>query len=974
MIFGTKTALLTCTIVAGLCSQAVAGTEPLTYPELMKFRQIEDASISKDGSWIAYQLEPDRGESVTVARSVDGDAEYRVESGADPVISGDTKWMACKIRPSQKERDEAAEKGGKKEDGPRSGMALLSLTDGTETRFEEVESFAFNECGSWIAWKKHKPKDDDKKDEEAEEEEGEPEGETEPEEEAEEEEEEKDDEDRPLGTTVVLRDLSTGEEIEIEHVTAYAFDEPCRFLAYSVAGPWGEPNGTYVRPLDGKVDAEPTELHREKAGRYTHLSWAEESSRLAFVAAVDDDLHDPGPADVWFWDGAAGGKPKRLATSKKAPDGWRIPSENELSWSRDGARLFFGYAWIDPVREERRLEEKEEKREERDKKKAEEDGEEIEEPFDPYDVEALVDKRELDVWHWDDPHIKTHERKQWEEVEKKRVYFAVAHVDSGKVVRLADREVPDLEPSDNALAALATSELPYRKLKTWDGWYADAWWVDLESGERKQVAEKLHGPDVELSPGGRYVLYWRVPHWYLWDSEDGSTRNLTEGLDVPFANEDDDYPADDPGYDIADWARKKGTDSAVLINDKYDLWRFPLDGSKPVNLTGGEGRKEERRFELEDLDPDRDWVEDDERLLLHGYHDKRKNDGFWETRANKAKLKRLIEQEKRFRFKARAEDADRILYTRQSYSEFPDLWVSDLKLGGGSKLSEANPQIERFAWGEAELVEWNSADGIPMQGVLIKPGDYEPGKRYPVLIYFYRFFSQRLHEFNQPVINHRPSFPIYASNGYAVFLPDVRFEVGRPGMSVVKAVVPGAQKLVEMGIADPDAIGLHGHSWSGYTTAYAVTQTDFFKAAVAGAPVSNMTSAYSGIRLKTGLARQFQYEKWQSRIGETMDQGLQKYIDNSPVFHARHMNTPLLIQFGDVDEAVPWQQGIELYLALRRLEKDVVFLQYRGEPHHLKKYPNKLDYSIKMKQFFDHHLKGEPAPAWMTEGVPYRGE
>ena len=205
-------------------------------------------------------------------------------------------------------------------------------------------------------------------------------------------------------------------------------------------------------------------------------------------------------------------------------------------------------------------------------------------------------------------------------------------------------------------------------------------------------------------------------------------------------------------------------------------------------------------------------------------------------------------------------------------------------------------------------------------------------------------------------------------------VPDIRFEIGRPGFSATKCLVPGVQKLVDMGVADPDSIGLHGHSWSGYQTAFVITQTDIFAAAVAGAPVSNMTSAYSGIRWGTGLARQFQYEKSQSRIGGSLWEKPELYIENSPVFFADRIDTPLLIEFGDEDEAVPWYQGIELYLACRRLGKNCIMLQYRGEPHHLKKYPNKLDYSIKMKEFFDHWLKGEPAPAWMTEGVSYRGE
>ena len=303
--------------------------------------------------------------------------------------------------------------------------------------------------------------------------------------------------------------------------------------------------------------------------------------------------------------------------------------------------------------------------------------------------------------------------------------------------------------------------------------------------------------------------------------------------------------------------------------------------------------------------------------------------------------------------------------------EFPDIWVTNSQFDTPKKLTNTNPQIDEFLWGSSELVEWRSTAGNDLQGVLIKPANYQEGKRYPVLVYYYRYFSQRLHEFNAMKVNHRPNFPFYHSNGYAVFLPDIKFDIGLPGPSATQALVPGVQKLIDMGVADPDAIGLHGHSWSGYQSAFAITQTDVFKAAVAGAPVANMTSAYSGIRLGSGLSRAFQYENGQSRIGGGLIDDLNLYIENSPVFFADRINTPLLIQFGDVDDAVPWQQGIEMYTIMRRLNKPVIMLQYEGEPHHLKKYPNKVDYTLKMKQFFDHHLKGAAAPQWMTEGVPY---
>jgi dipeptidyl aminopeptidase/acylaminoacyl peptidase len=414
--------------------------------------------------------------------------------------------------------------------------------------------------------------------------------------------------------------------------------------------------------------------------------------------------------------------------------------------------------------------------------------------------------------------------------------------------------------------------------------------------------------------------------------------------------------------------------TAVLIYDKYDIWRFTTASGEAVNVTGGLGRETDKTFRVIRVDPDQRFFAESQRLLLSAYENLEKHHGFYTCRLGRPGVIKLLDAPKKFSFKAKAKNADIILYTRESYTEYPDLWVSDPKFKSPKKITEANPQIKDFAWGSAELVEWRSVDGIPLQGVLIKPGNYEPDKRYPVVVYYYRFFSQRLHEFNQVVVNHRPCFPLYASNGYAVFLPDIRFDIGRPGYSATKCLVPGIQKLVDMGVADPDAIGLHGHSWSGYQTAFVITQTDIFACAVAGAPVSNMTSAYSGIRWESGLARQMQYEQQQSRIGGSLWDYPERYIENSPVFFADRINTPLLIQFGDEDGAVPWYQGIELYLAMRRLEKDCVFLQYRKEPHHLKKYPNKLDYTIKMMEYFNHYLKGEPAPDWITKGIPYRGK
>lgn len=934
----------------------------LRFEDLMRFRKIENPVISRDGRWIAYTLRPDRGDAEAIVQSSENPRKtFTIERGAQPVISSDSRWAAAKVEvpfadQERKGEGEEAEDDAEKQDEPRPGVALVSLDDGSILVRERVQGFAFSDDGAWLAVHFFPEEEEAEADSTAE---GEaPPGEGEADDDQTEEEE------REPGGTLLLRHLASGHETELLDVAAFAFDEPSLHLAYAVATTTGIGNELRLRTLGQGAPPEVV-LHAADRATYRHLSWADERSRLAYLAGLEETKDEVSDVELRGWDVDAPDD-RALASSADAPAGWEIPATNELVWSEDGERLFFGFKPVKPESKDEQAQDAEASG--KDEPSAEKAP--PEETFDPYDVDGLLEQVTLDVWHWNDPRIAPHQRKRWDE-EKDRTYRAVVHLETGRVVPLADEGLPDVAVTDNPDFALASSDVPYLREITWAGWYDDLHVVDLRDGTRREVATHIPHEARSLSPAGRFVVYYDDAHWHLFETATGERRNLTRGLPVSFADEDHDYPSPPGSYGVGGWVAE---DTAVLLYDKYDIWQFPTDGGAPFPLTGGSGREKKVVYRLIDLDPEEPGFQPDERLLLLAYDDTEKNDAFYRARVGTAGIERLREKDKRFRFLAKAEEAERILYTEESYTEFPDLWVSDLSLKRTRKVSEANPQLEEFDWGKAELVEWTSLDGIPLQGVLIKPAGYDDDERYPVLVYFYRFFSQRLHEFNEPVINHRPSFPVYASDGYAVFLPDIRFEIGRPGLAAVKCLVPGVQKLVDMGVADPDAIGLHGHSWSGYQTAYVVTQTDIFAAAVAGAPVSNMTSAYSGIRWGTGLARQFQYEMGQSRIGNSLYENPLPYLENSPVFYADRIHTPLLIQFGDEDEAVPWYQGIELYLAMRRLGKECVFLQYRGEPHHLKKYPNKLDYSIKMKEFFDHFCKGEPAPSWWSEGVSYQGD
>ncbi len=898
----------------------------LTYQDIMKFREIHDAVISNNGLWAAYAAEPDRGDGEAVVKGIEDEKVYTIKRGSKPVFTQDSSWVGMVIKPG------AVELLAEKKEKPKPGLALLEISSGSTKKIENVKSFDFSKDSAWIAY--HLYKDEEK------------------EKEKNNQEEKKKGADKDTGTLLILMNLSTQKEIEIPYVSDYSFDKSSRFLAYTTKKPEDKENSLTILNLSLGGE-ERNDIIKKDGAEFSDLSWTEKGSQLAFMALEKLD-EDKEQVSLYIWDGIE----KKLAkavTSEEAPDGWVLPQKNDVSWSEDGSLLYFGF-------KPKEIAKAVEAQKEVDKEK-----EELQEQ-DLYDVNAILEDRGVDVWHWDDPYIRTHQKLMWPRT-KEQTYLAVYHMDEERFVPLGDRDMPQIRTNENKSYALGFLDAPYRKMITWYGRLFDLYIVSLKDGSRELIVSRLEDR-TSLSPEGNYVVYYKDKHWHLFDTSTHETRNLTQDIKVPFYDEDHDYPSKVPGYGVAGWLEQ---DKAVLIYDKYDIWKFSTSQGEPESITAGFGRDHDYTFRIIDLDPEKEAIASDEKLLLSAYHNYEKNWGFYRAQPDQTGVKKLLEEEKKFSFLAKAKEADVFLYTRESYREFPDLWISGMSFNAPQKISQVNPQIQDFAWGTAELVEWESVDGIPLQGVLIKPGNYESGKRYPVIVYFYRFFSQRLHEFNQVVINHRPCFPFYASNGYAVFLPDVRFDIGTPGYSATKCLVPGIHKIIDMGVADPDAIGLHGHSWSGYQTAHVVTQTDIFKCAVAGAPVSNMTSSYGGIRWGSGMARLFQYEKTQSRIGASLWERRDLYIENSPLFFADRIKTPLLIIFGDEDGAVPWYQGIELYLAMRRLEKDCVFLTYRGEPHHPQKYPNKLDWFKKMKEYFDHYLKDKKGPDWITQGVPYRG-
>ncbi|MDD4107681.1 MAG: prolyl oligopeptidase family serine peptidase [Prolixibacteraceae bacterium] len=562
--------------------------------------------------------------------------------------------------------------------------------------------------------------------------------------------------------------------------------------------------------------------------------------------------------------------------------------------------------------------------------------------------------------------------------EKKRTWLAVYHLDTDRLIQLDDLNVNNtrLLQNGDSDVALAYDETPYIRSFSWTGVPdRDYYLVDIKSGIKREI---VNGKSfVQISPGGMYVV-WYDPADKSYYSRSTSinrldTVSLTRIIPVSFHDENDDRPIDPQPYGIAGWSEN---DRFVYIYDRYDIWKIDPSGERvPVCVTKAYGRRNHIRFRYLKLDPEEENIPSDKTVLLQGFDESTMRGGFFSFRFNAvADPRMLIMDDYHFSNVRKAKEADKIIWTKENVNTFPDLMVSDMSFSQAEKISGANPQQSRFIWPKVQIVEWTSFSGEKLKGLLYLPENLNSDKKYPLLVYFYERNAENLFRHQHPYPSRSTiNKTFYVSNGYIVFVPDITYKTGYPGESAYNAVVSGTQYLVNsFSFIDEERMGLQGQSWGGYQTAYIITRTDLYSAAMAGAPVSNMTSAYGGIRWQSGLSRMFQYERQQSRIGGSLWDKPLHYIENSPLFYAPKINTPLLMMHNDDDGAVPWYQGIEMFVALRRLGKPVWLLNYNGEPHNLKEtsLANRTDLSRRMFGFFNHYLKKQPMPEWMEKGVP----
>jgi dipeptidyl aminopeptidase/acylaminoacyl peptidase len=574
----------------------------------------------------------------------------------------------------------------------------------------------------------------------------------------------------------------------------------------------------------------------------------------------------------------------------------------------------------------------------------------------------------VEVWGNSDALIYPQQNKQLES-DRRKSYMAVLDIGAKSVTQVATREIPTTEVGDegNSSIVLLESNKPYQRMIVYDPpAYSDFYLFDMKTRLLLDIATRVKG-NALLSPKANYAYWYSLTDttWFVYSVAADTALRLEPA--TKFADEEDDHPDFPSQYGSAGWTTN---DDAFLVYDRYDIWSYDPNGARaPINLTKV-GRQEKTVFRYIKLDPEERSIDPDKDLMLSAFNETTKQSGFYKLSLKDGKLTKLVMDNYRFIGAVKAAQANQILFTRESFREFPDVWTSDLNLAGMKKLTDANPQMKNYYWGTVELVTWTSLDNVPLTGMLYKPEGFDPKKKYPMITYFYEKESDNIHAHIPPTpLRSSINRSTYVSDGYLVFVPDIVYKVGFPGESAYNAILPGVTSLIAKGFVDEKNIGIQGHSWGGYQTAYIVTRTNLFKAGEAGAPVANMISAYGGIRWESGMSRMFQYEHSQSRIGGTLWEKPMHFIENSPIFFADKIQTPLLLLANDNDGAVPWYQGIEMYMALRRLEKPVWMLNYNGEPHWPVKRENRMDFQVRMKGFFDYYLKGAAMPGWMKEGV-----
>jgi dipeptidyl aminopeptidase/acylaminoacyl peptidase len=962
----------------------------MTIDDYTKWRSIERQAMSGDGKWVAYTLQTTNvvaaeAKPVLHLLNLETSVDVTVADATDGTFSPDSRWMAYQVDPGAAQRGRGGRGasggaaapdpgqspaapsgpgGAQSGQGGRGGAApatpprrveLRNLATGEVRSWQDIGTFAFSAASTHLFLRRRggeaapaaggrggggapggqPPAGTGQAAGAA----GAPAG--------------------PRGVDAILLDLRTGRHQLLGSVADIAFNRTGDLLAYTVDASVKDVNGLFV--FDTRTGR--TTTLDSDAKSYNRLTWNEDGNALAVLKGSDvEKMRERDNVLVAFPDVAAALKdgaslpaPAVLQPAKTDlfPKGWVVSDRATLAWSEDNTRVFFGIKEQVPS---------------------------------PDTTRRTTDEApDVDVWNTADDRVQALQMIRATQ-DRNFTFRQAFDVAAKRFVKLTDDTMRDLDVAPDGKWAVGRDTRAYladqKKLPA-----ADFYRVNTATGERTLIVKgQLTGRHVlGISPHGTHFLYWKDSRFQVYDLDANATRTLGGATPVSFIDMEDDHPGTRPSYGIAGYT---SDGKAVIVNHRYDLWLLPLDGSAPTNLTGGLGSKNEMRFRLvrtEQVDPSvpravgpRGTFDLTKPVTLSAYGQWTKKAGFYELAGGQ--MKELVYEDASFSTPVKARKADRFLFTRQTFVEFPDLRVSGPGFADAKKITDANPQQKDFLWGHRVLFDFKNKDGVHLQGILAVPDDYKPGEKRPMIVTFYEKNSQNMHVYTPPVymvsMGRMPTQAV--SDGYLTMMPDVHFRTGSSHSDMLECVEAATRRVIEMGYADPKRIGVTGHSYGGEGAAYVGTMSKMFAAVGMGAGVVDLSNDFNmnwgwSYAVQGGSGdTAFQYYLYdQGRWGFSPWDQPDRYRNESALTWAPKAVAPFLIMHGTSDPTVGFINGLAFYNALRYNGKKAVLLAYPGEGHHLGGVANQKDLTVRFMEFFDHYLKGAPAPKWLSEGVPY---
>jgi len=967
-------------LVGPAATMQKAAKKAIQLEDIINWKAIGATTVSNDGQWFAYRLAPGEGDAQIVIRATRSDKELKFDigdpsggnAGAPPAgpgpggpgpgagssleFSADSKWAAFTTYPKRAE----AQRLRRQRRPVQNSVTIVNLATGTKTETPKIRRFAFSgDAATWIALHRAPAQQTPGGGAGAAAAPGgggrgggagAPAG--------------GGPSDRPRGTDLILRELATGQELNVGNVGDFAFARDGKLLAFTIDATDKAGNGVQLRDMArGTVSV----LDSGEAV-YERLTWTEKGDGLTVLKGTDDRRLRDRLNSVIGFSGFSAGTPQKTvydpASDKSFPQGMTISPNRSPAWTEDFQAMTFGIHTPRPRDPAANARDAENEPQEGEDRRQETPG------SGPNADNLNADERvDLVLWHWQDSRLQSQQEVQ-ESRDRTFSYLAEYRLDSKQFIRLADEDVRTVNVAPKDRWAIGFDDREYELMGNLDGRrFQDVYVIDMKNGQRRLAAKRVrwfNGP----SPDGTMFLMYEDGNYFVHTFDGGQPRNITQGVAASFIDTEDDHNVVKPPTGIIGWAKDS---KSVLLHDNWDIWQVPVSGGAGVNLSVN-GRKDQiryqRRYALEPVEERNDGIDMTKPQYFAAYGEWTKKSGIARLDPGKPGMEMLGWADASLGGLVKPKNADVLVYTRSTALEPNDYYLTDSTFKQSTRLTDQRPQVGEYAWTEGTmLVNYTSDKGDKLQGVIFLPAGYEKGKSYPTMVNFYERMSQTANVFANPSANGF-NRSVYTSNGYAVFVPDIAYKVNDPGMSAVWCMVPAVKAAIATGVVDPKRIGITGHSWGGYQTSFLVTQTDIFAAAVAGAPLTNMISMYSLIYKNTGGGNGAIFEASQGRFKGGYWDNWDAYHRNSPVFFAKNVKTPLMILHNDRDGAVDFTQGVEYFNTLRRLQKPVIMLEYVGENHGLRKPANQRDYTVRMMEFFDHHLKGAPAPEWMLKGVP----